>query len=813
MIASPSFVYFDHAGHELLNRLGGFDGSWVISEKKYDHLGLLFETYQARFERDAAILASRQIYDDLGRVKKVTVLDELGNLQDATIAYIGLKTVHTNAKLQVRTETKNAIGKLVSVVDAKSGITQFAYDLAGNLRQTIDPNGNIITVTYDLYGRKTDLRDPDLGWIHYELDPLGRVLAQTSPKQRDLGASTTKPHLRTLMEYDLLDRMTARYEMDLESHWVFDSAPNGKGLLWESYTGPATAKTYFRTHSYDVLSRPQQTVEQLADGQYRSSIIYDAWGRVIQQSYQRQQNATKAFATRYNKFGFAERFERGSLVLGAIKSMDAAARPTSILLGNGLLATQNYYANTGRLDTSNLAPNGNSAQIRLAQKYEYDKLGNVTLRSQSWDANEKFTERFDYDVLNRISFSRVDNQAQQNFTYDAVGNLLSKTGVGTGSYVYPTQGVNAVRPHAPQSIPGIGSFEYDNNGNLINGAGRSITWTSFDMPLQISKGSITAKFSYGPEHNRIKQERSDGSTEIYAGAQIVEKDAAGILTIKTYWPAGLGLEIDRPQASNSELNWTHVDKLGSVIAISDEAGNFREKMAYDAWGKRRTLSGAAINGTATPDNIDGKVDHRGFTNHEMLDQLDLVHMNGRIYEPLLARFLSADPILQDPLNGQSYNRYAYVMNNPTNLTDPTGFEATTKEVEKGKGCVVVTGSGICHRSEIAAANRGLGLGVKYVGGNPALAKELKHVAASGLGATQTAKDGSGGVSTGDLSTSGEKTALVQALPALPAAAGGAAMAMLACNLVQVCKEYLQDKLSDIFTMIGGGRMRIGCRQH
>lgn len=404
------------------------------------------------------------------------------------------------------------------------------------------------------------------------------------------------------------------------THWVFDSAPNGKGLLWESYTGPATAKTYFRTHSYDVLSRPQQTVEQLADGQYRSSIIYDAWGRVIQQSYQRQQNATKAFATRYNKFGFAERFERGGLVLGAIKSMDAAARPTSILLGNGLLATQNYYAKTGRLDTSNLAPNGNSAQIRLAQKCEYDKLGNVTLRSQSWDANEKLTERFDYDVLNRISFSRVDNQAQQNFTYDAVGNLLSKTGVGTGSYVYPTQGVNAVRPHAPQSIPGIGSFEYDNNGNLINGAGRSITWTSFDMPLQISKGSITAKFSYGPEHNRIKQERSDGSTEIYAGAQIVEKDADGILTIKTYWPAGLGLEIDRPQVSNSELNWTHVDKLGSVIAISDEVGNFREKMAYDAWGKRRTLSGAPINGTATPDSIDGKVDHRGFTNHEMLDQ-------------------------------------------------------------------------------------------------------------------------------------------------------------------------------------------------
>jgi len=59
----------------------------------------------------------------------------------------------------------------------------------------------------------------------------------------------------------------------------------------------------------------------------------------------------------------------------------------------------------------------------------------------------------------------------------------------------------------------------------------------------------------------------------------------------------------------------------------------------------------------------------------MLDQLDLVHMNGRIYDPLMARFLSADPMIQDPAHSQSYNRYTYVWNNPTNLTDPTGFEA------------------------------------------------------------------------------------------------------------------------------------------
>jgi RHS repeat-associated protein len=160
----------------------------------------------------------------------------------------------------------------------------------------------------------------------------------------------------------------------------------------------------------------------------------------------------------------------------------------------------------------------------------------------------------------------------------------------------------------------------------------------------------------------------------YAGAQEVETKA-GLITVKTYWPHGLGVEIDRP-SQPTELNWTHADRLGSPIALTDASGNFREKLAFDAWGKRRTTDGAS-----TPDSLDGQVDNRGFTGHEMLDQLDLVHMNGRVYDPLVARFVSGDPLVQDPTNGQNYSRYSYVFNNPTNLTDPTGFQTIqTQEV-------------------------------------------------------------------------------------------------------------------------------------
>jgi len=53
--------------------------------------------------------------------------------------------------------------------------------------------------------------------------------------------------------------------------------------------------------------------------------------------------------------------------------------------------------------------------------------------------------------------------------------------------------------------------------------------------------------------------------------------------------------------------------------------------------------------------------------------LGVIHMNGRIYDPLVGRFMSADPYIQDPQNLQSHNRYAYVMNNPLALTDPSGY--------------------------------------------------------------------------------------------------------------------------------------------
>ena len=57
----------------------------------------------------------------------------------------------------------------------------------------------------------------------------------------------------------------------------------------------------------------------------------------------------------------------------------------------------------------------------------------------------------------------------------------------------------------------------------------------------------------------------------------------------------------------------------------------------------------------------------------MLDTVALIHMNGRVYDPRLGRFLSADPFVQFPSHTQSFNRYAYVLNNPLGYIDPSGY--------------------------------------------------------------------------------------------------------------------------------------------
>ena len=97
----------------------------------------------------------------------------------------------------------------------------------------------------------------------------------------------------------------------------------------------------------------------------------------------------------------------------------------------------------------------------------------------------------------------------------------------------------------------------------------------------------------------------------------------------------------------TSASYLHNDHLGSIAAITDETGTTTERLAYDPWGKRRFIT----TNPGSPDALDAivgqKID-RGYTEHEHLDEIGVVHMNGRIYDPLIGRFMSVDPFVQDP---------------------------------------------------------------------------------------------------------------------------------------------------------------------
>ena len=225
------------------------------------------------------------------------------------------------------------------------------------------------------------------------------------------------------------------------------------------------------------------------------------------------------------------------------------------------------------------------------------------------------------------------------------------------------------RPHAVTSIAGIsGSFCYDLNGNLTSGNALSLSWTAFDQPAQITKDAANYdQFSYGPEHQRVTHTQvANAVTTAFYYAGAMERLAGASAALRTYLPFGLGVVVDTGTAPRT-VSYFHRDHLGSTVAVTNAAGAYLEGFAYDPWGKRRNPHGSDAG------SLPASSDRYGYTGQEMLDVTGLVHLNGRVYDPLLGRFQAADPYVTQWAQTQGHNRFAYVLNSPLNATDPSGY--------------------------------------------------------------------------------------------------------------------------------------------
>ena len=444
---------------------------------------------------------------------------------------------------------------------------------------------------------------------------------------------------------------------------------------------------------------------------------YDANGRVSRSSYRRlpkggsgggSSGASIDVDYAYNANGYLRQVTQGGTALWTVDRQDALDRVTRQTYGNGIVTRRDYREDDARLVDIVAGPAGSSGEPDGTVQndvYLYDALGNLSYRAQIQAGGALLQESFGYDELNRMTRSEVIGQGERQYAYDDIGNLTSKHGVGTFSY--PASGAGSVRPHAVSAITGTVAgianpgFGYDANGNLGSGLGRTITWSGFNMPLQVDKaagpgpgsagvGSASHRFVYGPELQRIKQTLNvvggpnPGTTTFwYGGAQEKETRSADDSTqLRIVLPQGVVL-IDRYSGANADVTaggavrqvrYYQRDRLGSTVAVTDEAGQVLERQYYDPWGKRRNADGSDSDTLRS-------LDHRfGYTGQEHLDASELVHMNGRVYDPILGRFMSADPTIPDPEDEQNFNRYSYVLNNPTGYTDPSGF-AQVREAE------------------------------------------------------------------------------------------------------------------------------------
>jgi RHS repeat-associated protein len=355
--------------------------------------------------------------------------------------------------------------------------------------------------------------------------------------------------------------------------------------------------------------------------------------------------------------------------------------------GNGL-ANQRYYSRaTGRLIYASIDTGSITAAPYAIQQlaYTYDAVGNVKTR---YDASTGRDERFatagssdnsdGYDGLDRLLVHRVVAGAPATTTtvsYNQQGNITAKSDVGSYAYAYTT-GSGRALPHAVSSA-GANSYTYDENGNMTGGAGRALSWTSFNQLLTATQGSYTSTFAFGAAHERVKQTSHLGTT-VYIGG-VFEKVTNGTAwEEKCYIMAPTGRVAVYTERSNAtmETRYFHSDGLGSITTVTDEIGRVVKRFAFDVWGKRVDPSTnatiVAATNTEAGSSTSGKFT-RGYTDHEHLDDLGLIHMNGRVYDPVLGRFLSADPFVGDEYDSQDFNRYSYVGNNPLNATDPSGY--------------------------------------------------------------------------------------------------------------------------------------------
>ncbi|VAW42555.1 YD repeat protein, partial [hydrothermal vent metagenome] len=728
-------TYYDTANNPVITKTYHSNNQFNYVVNVKSPLGIT-EVSTQPFSNVNNVYATIQLADAQGRiVEKITEIGEL-NTAMSTKCTINTLYTHTGAKTDIiagnsqstcafpanvpdnlnMSRTYDTTGKLISTTDANSSTVNYWYGHSGNPYILQDAGGNQISTIFDALGRKTSVNDPNMGTKTFTYNSFGEVVQQ----------KVTGENYSSYYQYDILGRLINQYSNVTKAGLVYQPV-SGQRSYKDSYQYDTIAlgqlsevlresnksnnecgnncfqQDYKKQLQYDQYARLKQEITTLQNAKTPYNAMPDAAGndnvtftttykydsnynRIKQVIY----NSRYAIQSQYTKFGtLKKQLNSIGIDLMEITSWNHKGQETNRRFNsnNAIYSNTEYYESTGQIAKITNAATSNTEIL----DYQYDVWGNIYLQEMLRDVGSAY-EFFTYDKLHRLT-STTGSLAvtPRNYNYNILGNITSKSDFSNNySYGASTNaGPNAVS-QATLIDSRIINYSYDVKGNRIQdciGGNCASYKYDYNNLLIESHSSITGtpqtlEFNYGPDNQRYrKYDQANNEITLYTNKDYEQVYKSGFLQQEKYYLTSY-LTITLDNNTGIDINFIQKDRLGSTTQILDEAGTVLHNKNYDAFGKPRNsdwsdMAGGLFKAKLNFDDTNGTIDitKRGFTDHEHLDEMQLIHMNGRMYDYNNGRFLSVDPFIQNPTSTQSMNPYTYIFNNPLSGTDPTGYYA------------------------------------------------------------------------------------------------------------------------------------------
>jgi RHS repeat-associated protein len=670
---------YDEFGRVLLQQHVGFDSTGIFSKTKYDDLGRVQFVSRAGFGQPA-LTGTTYSYDGLSRV--VSIASPNGQSTGAVHTFF-----ETRAKDPLGHDSyavRDVNGRVIESGDVADGGSHvsvaFKYGNFNQIKTIADSQNNVTRVYYDQRGRRVNISEPDTGVSTFRYNAFGELIESDAP-----GINGSAVPAQTSYKRDALGRVVHIDNGDGATDFTWDTSANGVGLL-ASQSSPWVAQTF----EYDWFGRPFREAWTVDHESFDMLTSYDGSGRVSTITYPEVPGRTRFTVERsYSSTNYfasvAEIDSPAPINFWEVQTRNADDQLVQGRFGNGRLSKRAYEPTMGRLKSiSDMACVGvNCVGVDYSLGYTYLPDGNVDTRIDNVSGR---AEKFGYDALNRLTSWELTsgaNTRKTGYNYDDIGNLLEVKVVGSpaeSNTYYPSGGLacsgvpgsSCPGPHALDTVTVGGvtrTFEYDTRGRQVKTPERKVTFSEANLPRIVETAAGSTVFSYDAAGSRVKKVGPSEETLTLGGLYERRVTSSGIQHI--FLVSGgdgnmtqVGFTEGSPNSDRVE--YVHTDALGTTGAVTDGTGGVTRSY-QDPFGARIAANGSAFSGALGDVRL-------GFTGHVSDDDVALVNMKGRIYDPSQRRFISPDPVVSMPANAQSYNRYTYANNNPIFFTDPSGFD-------------------------------------------------------------------------------------------------------------------------------------------